>query len=90
MSISRTAAPFSWLLLAVFFAASPARAEGAEVEDVTLSEFTGTQRGGTLSGGYFALDLGLLAVRRSARERVGIGLGPGFAFRAGVAFWDHC
>lgn len=77
------------LFLVVYFAALPARAEDSQGDEIKLSEFTGTYRGGTLSGAYFGLDLGLLAVRQRARERVGIGPGPGFDFRAAIAFWDH-
>jgi hypothetical protein len=87
--ISRFSFRFVMLLFAAYFVALHARAEDSRGDEITLSEFTGTYRGGILSGGYFGLDLGLLAVRRRARERVGIGLGPGFDFRAGVAFWDH-
>jgi hypothetical protein len=89
MSISRDSVCLVMLFLVTSFAASSARAEDSQPDEVTLSEFTGTYRGSILSGGYFALDLGLLAIRQRARERVGIGLGPGFDFRAGVAFWDH-
>jgi hypothetical protein len=80
-----------WLVIsfAACFVASAARAEESESDEITLSEFKGTYRGGILSGGYFAVDVGLLAVRQRARERVGIGLGPGFDLRAGAAFWDH-
>jgi hypothetical protein len=87
--ISRFSFRLVMLLLVAYFAPSPARAEESQGDEITLSEFKGTYRGGVLSGGYFGLDLGLLAVRQRARERVGIGLGPGFDFRAGVAFWDH-
>lgn len=89
MPISRTSALFAMLLLALSLAASRARAEDRETDEMTLSEFKGTQRGGILSGGYAGLDLGLLAVRKGARQRVGIGLGPAFGFHAGAAFWDH-
>lgn len=80
---------FVTLSFALQLAASPARAEEAEGDEITLSDFKGTYRGGILSGGYFAMDLGLLAVRRAAGERVGIGNGPGFAFRGGAELWDH-
>lgn len=77
------------LSLAACFVALPARAQESESGEITLSEFTGTHRSGIVSGGYFGLDVGLLAIRQQARERVGVGLGPGFDLRAGGAFWDH-
>lgn len=76
-------------LVATLFAASSAHAEEPEPATPPLYDYDGTPREGVLSGGYFAIDLGLLAIDKSARERVGIGLGPGFDFRVGGEVWDR-
>lgn len=89
MPSNRTRAAVAGLVLALASIGFTARADAQQSEEVTLSEFTGTQRDGILSGGYIAVDLGILAPRQGARERAGIGLGPGFHLRAGVEFWDH-
>jgi hypothetical protein len=52
-------------------------------------ENRGTTRTGTLSGGYVGLDLGLFAVKKAVREKVGMGFGPGVHLRFGPVFWDH-
>ena len=41
-----------------------------------------------LSGGFAALDLGVLGLSKSARARAGVGLGIAGQLRVGAEFWD--
>ena len=48
-----------------------------------------TPRPGFVSGGYMALDFGLVSFDSSAAERAGVGVGPIFQVRFGAEFWDQ-
>jgi hypothetical protein len=47
-----------------------------------------TPRDGTVSGGYIGLDIGLITLKDSAKQRVQAGSGPAAQFRLGIEFWD--
>jgi hypothetical protein len=48
-----------------------------------------TPRNGTLSGGYFGIDAGVVAPKGYAADRVGLGTGFGGVARLGAEFWDQ-
>ena len=89
MTIKRAQAAALGALLATSMVGKSARADEPNPDPVELYDYSGTPRDGVLSGGYLGLDFGVVAIDEAVRERVGIGLGPAFAFRLGAVLWDH-